>query len=211
MEVLTILMMISSVFVFGFRSYKLSILSYVFQAFCLVSLFFLLANLHGAKELFSWAIIAFFMKVCLVPAIIFYLVKKLNLIHENEPTGGFLVSIVIAFGFSIATAMVIAPIFGEFSLIKNETALVASIFIFMMGIFGFILRNSFIKQILAYCLFENGIHLSLALSAYNSHSLVELGILTDAIFAVIIMSVLAYHYHKTFGHVDISKASNLKG
>lgn len=211
MEILTTLMMISSLLVFGFRSYKLSILSYVFQALLLVSVFLLLANLHGAKELFSWAIIAFVMKVCLVPAILFYLIKKTNLVHENEPTGGFLVSILIAFGFSIATAMLLAPVFAEFSLIKNQTALIASIFIFMVGIFGFILRNSFIKQILAYCLFENGIHLSLALSAYNSHALVELGILTDAIFAVIIMSILAYHYYQAFGNVDISKASTLKG
>ena len=79
------------------------------------------------------------------------------------------------------------------------------------GFFVSPVRNSFIKQILAYCLFENGIHLSLALMAYNSNELVELGILTDAIFAVIIMSVLAIRFYKAYGSLDTSKATNLRG
>ena len=107
--------------------------------------------------------------------------------------------------------MTISPILLEFSLIQERITLIAAVTVFMMGIFGFMLRNSFIKQILAYCLFENGIHLSLALMAYNSHELVELGILTDAIFAVIIMSVLAVRFYKAYDGLDTSKASNLKG
>ena len=81
----------------------------------------------------------------------------------------------------------------------------------MMGIFGFILRKSAIKQILAFCMFENGIHLSLALMAYNSPEIVEIGVLTDAIFAVLIMSVLASRFYKYFGSLDVSKANTLKG
>ncbi|EKR8013378.1 hydrogenase 4 membrane subunit [Campylobacter fetus] len=211
MEILIILMMILSLLVFGFRSYKLSIISYVLEAIALVCVFLFLANEYKANELFSWAIIAFFIKVIAVPLILFTLVKKLGVTHEVEPVGGFLVSPLIAFAFSIGSAMLIAPIFMEFSLIKNETALIGGIFIFMVGIFGFILRNSFVKQILSYCLFENGIHLSLALTAYNSHALVELGILSDTVFAIIIMSILAFAYYKIYGTLDTSIAASLKG
>ncbi|MGB9801583.1 MAG: NADH-quinone oxidoreductase subunit K, partial [Arcobacter sp.] len=77
--------------------------------------------------------------------------------------------------------------------------------------FGFVLRNSAIKQILAYCTFENGIHLSLALMAYNSPEIVELGILTDALFAVIILAIFAQRFYKYFGSLDVSKATELKG
>lgn len=211
METLAVLMMICSIFVFGFRSYRLSIFAYCIQTLLLVFMFLNLANSYNAKELFSWAIISFFVKVICVPLIIFYLVKKLNIKYEVEPTGGFFLSPVIAFVFSMGFAISILPIFMEFSLIKNEVALLASVFIFMIGIFGFILRNSFIKQILSYCLFENGIHLCLALTSYNSHALVELGILTDAVFAVIIMTILAYRYFLAYGTLDTTKAKNLKG
>ena len=196
---------------FGLRNLKFSVGAYALQTLLLVSIFFMLYSNFNAPQLRTWAVVAFFTKVIFVPAILFYLIKKLGVISEDEPVGGFFVSPVIAMGFSLAIAMSINPILLEFSLIQEKIALVAAVTVFMMGIFGFMLRNSFIKQILAYCLFENGIHLSLALMAYNSHELVELGILTDAIFAVIIMSVLAVRFYKAYDGLDTSKASNLKG
>ena len=204
-------MIVSSLAVFGLRSLKLSIIAYAIETLLLVSIFFLLSEKFNAEQLKTWAIVAFFTKVLFVPGILFWLIKKLGVVSEDEPVGGFFVSPVIAMGFSLALSMSIHPIFLKFSLIKEEIMLIAAGTVFMMGIFGFMLRNSFVKQILAYCLFENGIHLSLALMAYNSHELVELGILTDAIFAVIIMSVLAIRFYKAYDSLDTSKASNLRG
>ena len=211
LDILAICMIVTSLAVFGLRSLKLSIIAYAIETLLLVSIFFLLSEKFNAEQLKTWAIVAFFTKVLFVPGILFWLIKKIGVVSEDEPVGGFFVSPVIAMGFSLALSMSIHPIFLKFSLIKEEIMLIAAGTVFMMGIFGFMLRNSFIKQILAYCLFENGIHLSLALMAYNSHELVELGILTDAIFAVIIMSVLAIRFYKAYDSLDTSKASNLRG
>ena len=211
LDILAICMIVTSLAVFGLRNLKLSIIAYAIETLLLVSIFFLLSEKFNAEQLTTWAIVAFFTKVIFVPAILFWLIKKLDVVSEDEPVGGFFVSPVIAMGFSLALSMSIHPVFLKFSLIKEEIMLIAAGTVFMMGIFGFMLRNSFIKQILAYCLFENGIHLSLALMAYNSHELVELGILTDAIFAVIIMSVLAIRFYKAYDSLDTSKASNLRG
>ena len=211
LDILAICMIVTSLAVFGLRSLKLSIIAYAIETLLLVSIFFLLSEKFNAEQLKTWAIVAFFTKVLLVPGILFWLIKKLGVVSEDEPVCGFFVSPVIAMGFSLALSMSIHPIFLKFSLIKEEIMLIAAGTVFMMGIFGFMLRNSFIKQILAYCLFENGIHLSLALMAYNSHELVELGILTDAIFAVIIMSILAIRFYKAYDSLDTSKASNLRG
>jgi len=211
LDILAICMIVTSLAVFGLRSLKLSIIAYAIETLLLVSIFFLLSEKFNAEQLKTWAIVAFFTKVLLLPGILFWLIKKLGVVSEDEPVGGFFVSPVIAMGFSLALSMSIHPIFLKFSLIKEEIMLIAAGTVFMMGIFGFMLRNSFIKQILAYCLFENGIHLSLALMAYNSHELVELGILTDAIFAVIIMSILAIRFYKAYDSLDTSKASNLRG
>ena len=211
LDILAICMIVTSLAVFGLRNLKLSIIAYAVETLLLVSIFFLLSEKFNAEQLTTWAIVAFFTKVIFVPAILFWLDKKLGVVSEDEPVGGFFVSPVIAMGFSLALSMSIHPIFLKFSLIKEEIMLIAAGTVFMMGIFGFMLRNSFIKQILAYCLFENGIHLSLALMAYNSHELVELGILTDAIFAVIIMSILAIRFYKAYDSLDTSKASNLRG
>ncbi len=211
LSILSIILIISSLCVFGIRNYKLATCAYSFQTFILVMIFIYLYKTYSADELGSWAIIAFFTKVIFVPVILLRLIKKLKVEHEDEPVLGFYVSPIVAIAFSLAIAMALYPIYLKFSLIKEHIPLIASITIFMIGIFGFVLRNSAIKQILAYCTFENGIHLSLALMAYNSPEIVELGILTDALFAVIITSIFASRFFKYFGSLDVSKATELKG
>ncbi len=210
-DIVTIMMMATSVAVFGLRKYKLSIKAYALQTLLLVSVFVLLHLKYGAHELLIWAVTAFFMKAVFVPIFLLKLVDKLGVVNENEPVGGFFISPIVAISFSLAISMMFYKVFTQFSIFKDALPLFASSFIFMIGIFGFILRNSFLKQILSYCLFENGIHLSLALMAYNSHELVEVGILTDAIFAVIIMGILAKRFYASYGSLDTSKAVNLKG
>ncbi|AXX91987.1 hydantoin racemase [Malaciobacter molluscorum LMG 25693] len=211
LSILSIVLIISSLCVFGIRNYKIATYVYAFQTFILVMIFLFLYITYDAEQLGGWAIIAFFTKVIFVPFILLRLIKKLKVEHEDEPLLGFFISPVVAIAFSLAIAMAIYPIYLKFSLIQEHIPLIASITIFMIGIFGFILRNSAIKQILAYCTFENGIHLSLALMAYNSPEIAELGILTDAIFAVLIMAILSQRFFKYFGSLDVSKADELKG
>jgi hydrogenase-4 component E len=210
-DIITVLMMGTSLAVFGLRKYKLSIAAYALQTLLLVTVFLLLHVKYGAHELLIWALTAFAMKVVFVPLFLLKLVNRLGVINENEPVGGFFLSPIIALSFSLAIAMMFYKVFVHFSLFKEMLPLFAASFIFMVGIFGFIFRNSFLKQILSYCLFENGIHLSLALMAYNSHELVEVGILTDAIFAVVIMSILAKRFYASYESLDTSKAISLRG
>ena len=210
-DIITVLMMGTSLAVFGLRKYKLSIVAYALQTLLLVTVFLLLHVKYGAHELLIWALTAFAMKVVFVPLFLLKLVNRLGVINENEPVGGFFLSPIIALSFSLAIAMMFYKVFIHFSLFKEMLPLFAASFIFMVGIFGFIFRNSFLKQILSYCLFENGIHLSLALMAYNSHELVEVGILTDAIFAVVIMSILAKRFYASYESLDTSKAISLRG
>ena len=207
----TVLMMGTSLAVFGLRKYKLSIAAYAMQTLLLVIVFLLLYGKYGVHELLIWSATALVMKVIFVPLLLLRLVNSLGVVNENEPVGGFFISPIVALSFSLAISMMFYKVFIHFSLFKDTLPLFASSFIFMVGIFGFILRNSFLKQILSYCLFENGIHLSLALMAYNSHELVEVGILTDAIFAVVIMSILAKRFYASYGSLDTSKATNLRG
>ena len=210
-DIVAVLMMITSFAVFGLRQYRHSITAYAVQTLLLVIIFLALYVKYGSHELLVWAITAFVIKVVCVPLFLFRLVKKLGVVVEDEPVGGFFISPVVALSFSLAIAMMFYKVFIHFSLFKDVLPLYAASFIFMMGIFGFVLRNSFIKQILSYCLFENGIHLSLALMAYTSHELVEVGILTDAIFAVVIMGILAKRFYAAYGNLDTSKAVNLRG
>ena len=210
-DIVAVLIMVTSFAVFGLRKYRQSIQAYALQTLLLVIIFLALYFKYGTHELLIWAITAFVIKVVVVPIYLLRLVKRIGLVVENEPVGGFFISPVVALSFSLAVAMMFYKVFIHFSLFQDVLPLYAASFVFMMGIFGFILRNSFIKQILSYCLFENGIHFSLALMADSSHELAEIGILTDAVFAVLIMGILAKRFYASYESLDTSKAIHLRG
>jgi hydrogenase-4 component E len=58
---------------------------------------------------------------------------------------------------------------------------------------------------------ENGAHLTLAFMAFNAPETVEIGILTDAVFAVIIMSLIAVRLYSVAGTLDTDTLTSLKG
>ena len=58
---------------------------------------------------------------------------------------------------------------------------------------------------------ENGSHVTLALLAPTAPEIVETGIATDAIFAVIIMSVVVLKIWKKYQSLDSRDLNELKG
>ena len=68
-----------------------------------------------------------------------------------------------------------------------------------------------LKQVLGFCLMENGSHLTLALLAYNAPELVEIGIATDAVFGVIIMVILLVQINRSLHTLDVTELKSLKG
>ena len=82
---------------------------------------------------------------------------------------------------------------------------------FMIGLLCIVSQRNIIKQIFGYCLMENGAHLTLALLAYRVPELVEIGITTDAIFAVVVMCYFARRIYKVLNTLDANKLNVLKG
>ncbi|NAJ38954.1 hydrogenase 4 membrane subunit, partial [Escherichia coli] len=72
-------------------------------------------------------------------------------------------------------------------------------------------HSNILRQIFCYCLMENVFHLVLALLAWRAPELVEIGIATDAIFAVIVMVLLARKIWRTHGTLDVNYLTALKG
>ena len=58
---------------------------------------------------------------------------------------------------------------------------------------------------------QTGSHLTLALLAYRAPELVEIGIATDAVFAVIILVLLAGQIYNQLHTLDSAELQTLKG
>ena len=92
-----------------------------------------------------------------------------------------------------------------------KPALSVSLSHFLLGLVCIVSQRNIVKQVFGYCLMENGSHLTLALLANKAPELVEIGIATDAIFAVIIMVVLVNKIYRTFHSLDAKQLMSLKG
>ena len=68
-----------------------------------------------------------------------------------------------------------------------KPALAVSLGHFFLGLAAIVTQRNILKQVFGYCLMENGSHLTLALLAAKAPEVVEIGIATDAVFAVVIM------------------------
>ncbi|EHO7863779.1 hydrogenase 4 membrane subunit [Escherichia coli] len=177
------LMMLTSLFVISVKSYRLSCGFYACQSLVLVSIFATLSCLFAAEQLLIWSASAFITKVLLVPLIMTYAARN---IPQNIPEKAL---------FGPAMMALLAVALGHF----------------LLGLLCIVSQRNILRQIFGYCLMENGSHLVLALLAWRAPELVEIGIATDAIFAVIVMVLLARKIWRTHGTLDVNNLTALKG
>ncbi|MGC3962386.1 MAG: hydrogenase 4 membrane subunit [Rhodocyclaceae bacterium] len=183
---------------------------YAMQSLVLVAIFAALAVAHGAEELYLWAASAFITKVVLVPMIMLRALPSLSpqddLPGVLKPAWLVLVAALIVglsyYAVSSVHIAVVEPL---------KPALGISLGHFLFGLVCIVTQRSILKQIFGFCLMENGSHLTLALLAYKAPEIVEIGVATDAVFAVIIMVVLVRQIQRTLQSLDVKQLTALKG
>lgn len=204
------LLILTSLLVIEIKKPRWSAFLYSAQSLVLVLIFLSLAIVMQANQLYLWSASAFITKALLVP---FILYRALSRVNEAEiPQGGLhpVVYIVIA-AITVAVSFAVVNQIELKSATLFKPALAVSVAHFFFGQICILTQRNIYKQILGFCLMENGSHLTLALLAYNAPDLVEIGIATDAVFAVIIMALLAGQIYKRLHTLDSSELKALKG
>jgi hydrogenase-4 component E len=204
------LLILTSLLVIESKKLRLSAIYYSIQSIVLVLIFLALAVSTQAEQLYLWAASAFVTKALLVPIV-------LNSASRRMDEGDFpmtalrpAVSIILAAASVVISFMVVnqlnIKIASEF-----KPALAVSVAHFFFGQLCILTQRNMLKQVLGFCLMENGSHLTLALMAYDAPELVEIGIATDAVFGVIIMVVLVGQIYKNLHTLDTANLKTLKG
>lgn len=204
------LLIITSLLVTAVRSTRRAAWLYALQSLVLVSIFIALAAHFEAHELYDWAASAFITKVVLVPVLI---LRTLSGLGDKEDLPGVLrpawlvliAAAIVGLSFYAVSSVKIAV------LADLKPALGVSLGHFMLGLLCIVSQRNILKQIFGFCLMENGAHLTLALLAWRAPALVEIGIATDAVFAVVIMVVLVRRIHRALGTLDVRQLTTLKG
>ncbi len=176
----------------------------------LVSIFLALAYTTEAEQLYLWAASAFATKVVLVPWILYRALSRVGDPEKPRNVMGTRLSLFLAAAAVTVSFMVVDQIQLE-AAESYKPALAISLAHFFFGQLCILTQRNLFKQVLGFCLMENGSHLTLALLAYNAPELVEIGIATDAVFGVVIMVVLGNQIYKRLHTLDTSDLTTLKG
>ncbi len=205
------LLIVTSLMVITAKTPRASALLYSLQSLVLVGVFVTLAGVTGSHELYAWAGTSVVTKVILVPVLMVRLVgrlddPKLGSGERISPAVSVLTAaVVLVLCFWVVSGVTLP------SLAATKPALAVSLAHFFLGLAAIVTQRNILKQVFGYCLMENGSHLTLALMAAKAPELVEVGIATDAIFAVVILGVLATRINRTLGTLDADQLTSLKG
>lgn len=203
------LLIITSLSVSCAKTAKKSTALYALQSLVLVLLFVALASSMQAHQLYMWSISAFVTKVLLVPALFYYFARKLET-SALAPVFNSVWLIPISAIIVVACYLAVQPL--QLPIAEHlKPTLSVSLSHFLIGLLCIVSQRNILQQVFGYCLMENGSHLSLALLASNAPELVEIGIATDAVFAVLIMLVLVKRIYQHIGSLDAKQLMQLRG
>jgi hydrogenase-4 component E len=197
------LMMVTSLLVIGAKHPRSSCWFYALQSLVLVLIFFTLSRTLDSAQLLMWSFSALLTKVILVPLIMGFALRKLADPKADVsligPVQLMLASAVIVVLCWIVVRPVSLPLLQEL-----KPALAVALGHFLLGLLCIVTQRNILKQVF-------GSHLVLALLAHKAPELVEIGIATDAIFAVIVMVMLVRKIWRTLGTLDVNQLTALKG
>ncbi|MEA9391358.1 hydrogenase 4 membrane subunit [Acerihabitans sp. TG2] len=204
------LMMITSLLVIGAKRPIVSCCLYALQSLVLVLIFFTLAETLHAHQLLLWSLSALITKVILVPLI---MARAFSTLSDPGADGGIISPTMLMLAAAVIVLLcwfVVAPV-NLPMVAALKPALAVSLGHFLLGLLCIVTQRNILKQVFGYCLMENGSHLTLALLANRAPELVEIGIATDAIFAVLIMAFMARKIYRTLNTLDVNQLTALKG
>ena len=204
------LLILTSLLVIEVKKPRWSALLYSLQSLVLVVIFIVLGYSMKADQLYLWAASAFITKVVLVPYILFRALSRVGDVESPPSTVGTTLSFIMA-AVAVAVSFLVVDQITLQAAAPFKPALAISMAHFFFGELCILTQRNLFKQVLGFCLMENGSHLTLALLAHNAPELVEIGIATDAIFAVLVMVVLGYQIFKRLNTLDTAKLNTLKG
>jgi hydrogenase-4 component E len=157
------------------------------------------------------AVLVVGLKAVVYPRLLRHAMRDAEIRREVEPFVGYglsllLVVALMAISFWLGAALPLPP--GREA---GWLVLPGAIGTILMGLFLTITRRKAVTQALGYLVIENGIAAFGLALVPEIPLLVELGILLDVFFAVLVMAIVLYHIHREFDHLDADRLSVLRG
>ena len=160
-------------------------------------------------ELFVIAGVMIALKGIIVPAVLGRIEARFGHHQEVRPLVNTEASLLVSGFLAVLAYEVSRPIAAVVSL-PTRGGLPIALALVLVSLFVVVSRRLAITQIVGFLMLENGIALLALLGAYGVPLVVELGVFLDVLFGVLVMQVLVYRIHETFGSVEDEQLSRLR-
>ncbi|WKZ19192.1 MAG: hypothetical protein QY310_01205 [Candidatus Jettenia sp. CY-1] len=200
-DILAILMLMSTIMLVGTSRLKNCIWAYAFRSFILTWVSGLIAYFSGIHHIYIATGISLVLKVIIIPGFLFYIVNKVKIKNEVESFISYTLSLLISCG------IILIAYYSTQSILKFENVfmrhcLPVSLAITLVGFFVMITRKKAITQILGLLAMEDGLFFAALSTSYGMPLIVELGMFFDILVGVIIMGIYVYRIKETFDTID---------
>ncbi len=155
------------------------------------------------------ALVTVAVKGLVIPALLRRAMRTANIDREIEPTIGFVPSLLLGAGGTIAAVAAAGtlPLLPEHAgtlLVPGGLAAIMTGFILLVG------RVKAISQVCGYLILENGIYLFGLLLLHSTPLLVESGILLDLTVGVFVIGIIVDRIQRAFDSLDTRKLTVLR-
>ncbi|HIQ55280.1 MAG TPA: hydrogenase 4 membrane subunit [Pyrodictium sp.] len=193
------------------RNMLLAVKTYIVQAIILVIMFLTIGVKY--EWFYGWSISALVTKAIIVPFVLFWVINRTRYVAEREepvaPLGVYVLLIAIIYAASLVLVKHMVSIAHMLARI-GEAPLASSLSLVALGLLMVTVAKNALKQVMGIILFENGSHVLLASIAFHVPETVEIGIATDAVIFITVLTLLAYKMVRIRGDMDVSKLVALK-
>ncbi|MBI1869585.1 MAG: hydrogenase [Chlamydiae bacterium] len=156
------------------------------------------------------ALVTFFLKVIIIPMILFWAVRHVAIRRDSPGLFGISISLLLG-GFLVGLSFFLSSCLVLSEKPFSDLLIPSAFSTLFIGLLLLISRTKAITQVVGYLVMENGIFLFALLLFDVTPLLVELGIFLDIFVGVFIMGIVINHIQNEFDHTDTSQFTALKG
>ena len=184
---------------------------YAFQSFVVVVLTIVTGAVTGYSDLFILAGLSLLLKVVIVPALMFRLLRQLDTDQLHHPAGGG--------GGSMVLVAIAASAFGFFVLrsldfrskVLPTATFSVSVAVVLVAFVLVILRSDVVSQAVGFFSLENGVSIVSMAIAAGLPVVVEVSFLFDLLVAVVVFALIMRAHHSRAGTLSTEALDRLRG
>ncbi len=210
MDVLSIMLLATSLLLVAVRRLDLGIWLLVSQALILAGIAVDIALITGAGHAWLAVGLTVAVKAVALPTVLFRVLRSVRVRREVElvlPTKAALLLAVGAIVLSYhATGQLPFP-----GAVASRHALPVAVAVMLLGLGIMIGRRKALSQVAGLIVMENGVYLAALVTTMGLPLAVELGIAFDLLIGVLLLGIFAYRINETFDTINTDRLRTLRG